>query len=175
MTAIAKCSSTLEVHVPPGGFSATPFLEKSLRLYDRRDGDGDIAMDGSAGSGPLGSKEMREIREQICRDIPVSAAQCERGWMELCAFVDGGEEVAGWRPSARTRLHVWKRLVEGAVLQGIDLEKQFLVSDLWKSVLDEDDEQDPPFPRALLEAVVRRICVEDERPPLGDEMKCELG
>ncbi|CAG7957245.1 unnamed protein product [Penicillium salamii] len=165
VTTIAKCSSTLELHVPAGGFSAIPFLEKSLRLYDRHD-DGDIHMDES---GPLGAKEMREVREQMCRDIPVSTAQCEQGWVDLCAFVDGGEEVAGWRPSARARLHVWKCLVEGAVLQGIDLEKQLLVGDLWKSVF--DDEQDAPFPRALLDAVVRRICVRDERPALADEMK----
>lgn len=150
-------------------------MEKSLRLYDRRDEDGDITMDDVASSEPLGAKEMRAAREQIFQDIPVSTAQCEQGWMELCAFVDWGEEVAGWRPSARARLRVWKQLVEGAVLQSIDLEKQFLVGDLWKSVLDEDDEQEPPFPRALLEAVVRRICVVDERPPLADEIKCELG
>jgi hypothetical protein len=49
-----------------------------------------------------------------------------------------------------------------SVLQGIDLEKQFLVGDLWKSVLDDDEEMEPPFPRALLEAVVRRICIADE-------------
>ncbi|CAG8052757.1 unnamed protein product [Penicillium nalgiovense] len=176
VTAIAKCSSTLELHIPPGGFSAIPFLEKSLRLYDRRsDDDGDIAMGGSADStGPLGSKEMRTARENMCQDIPVSTTQCEQGWMELCAFVDETEGVACWRPSARSRLAVWKRLVEGAVLQGIDLEKQFLVGDLWKSVLDDDEEAEPPFPRALLEAVVRRICIADERPPLADDIKCEL-
>jgi hypothetical protein len=63
--------------------------------------------------------------------------------------------------------------MEGAILQGIDLEKQFLVGDLWKSVLDEDDTE-PPFPRALLEAVARRLCVADERPSLADEIKCKL-
>ncbi|OQE44195.1 hypothetical protein PENCOP_c002G08768 [Penicillium coprophilum] len=171
VTAIAKCSSTLELHTPPGGFSAVPFLEKSLRLYDRRSDD-DIAMGGSADStGPLGSREMREARENLFQDIPMSTVQCEQGWMELCAFVDGAEETACWRPSVRSRLAVWKRLVEGAFLQGIDLEKQFLVGDLWKSVLDDEDEQtEPPFPRALLEAVVRRICIADERPPLADDI-----
>ncbi|CAI7672985.1 unnamed protein product [Penicillium crustosum] len=173
VTAISKCSSTLELHIPPGGFSAIPFLEKSLRLYDRRsDDDGDIAMGGSTDpTAPLGFNEMRTARENMCRDIPVSTAQCEQGWMELCAFVDGAEEVACWRPSPRSRLAVWKRLVEGAVLQGIDLEKQFLVGDLWKSVLDDDEDMEPPFPRALLEAVVRRICISDERPPLSDDIK----
>jgi sister chromatid cohesion protein DCC1 len=64
-------------------------------------------------------------------------------------------------------------LMEGAILQGIDLEKQFLVGDLWKSVLDDDDALELPFPRGLLEAVVRRLCVADERPSLADEIKCK--
>ncbi|CEJ58283.1 hypothetical protein PMG11_06947 [Penicillium brasilianum] len=172
VTAIAKCGSTLELHVPPGGFSAIPFLEKSLGLYERRSGDddGDIAMDESSnGAATLGLAETRKLRDRVFVDIPVSSAQCEAGWMEICAFVDETKGVC-WRPSARMRLNVWKRLMEGAILQGIDLEKQFLVGDLWKSVLDEDDTE-PPFPRALLEAVARRLCVADERPPLADEIK----
>ncbi|KAJ5121638.1 uncharacterized protein N7515_009599 [Penicillium bovifimosum] len=169
VTAIAKCSSTLELHIPPGGFSAVPFLEKSLRLYDPRADDGDVAME--AESAPLDAKRVREMRERLWRDIPVSEKQCASGWMEVCGFVDSGEEIACWRPSARARLRVWKRVVEGSVLQGIDLEKQFLVRDLWRAVLDEDDEVEVPFPRALLEAVVRRICVEEERVDLRDEIK----
>ncbi|KAJ5587093.1 uncharacterized protein N7459_002858 [Penicillium hispanicum] len=174
VTSIAKCGSTLELHIPPGGFSAVPFLEKSLRLYDRRGGDddGDVVMDESSRTqASIGLAETRKWRDRVCADIPVSAAQCEMGWTELCAFVDGDSELACWRPSARMRLNVWKRLVEGALLQGIDLEKQFLVGDLWKSVLDDDDASEPPFPRALLEAVVRRLCESDQRPVLADEIK----
>lgn len=130
--------------------------------------------DSAASMDPLDAAAVRKVMEGVWVDIPVSRAQCEQGWMELCSFVDAGEEVGCWRPSARARLGVWRRLVEGAVLQGIDLEKQFLVGDLWNSVLDEDDAAEPPFPRALLEAVVRRICVVDERPALADEVKCEL-
>lgn len=172
VTAIAKCGSTLELHIPPGGFSAVPFLEKSLGLYDRRvgDDDGDVAMDES---GENGLFEVRDLRDQVCADIPVSAVQCEAGWVEICAFVDERQKVC-WRPSARMRVNVWKRMMEGALLQGIDLEKQFLVGDLWKSVLDDGDDSEPPFPRGLLEAVVRRLCVPDERPVLADEIKCEF-
>lgn len=175
VTTIAKCGSTLELHIPDIGFSAVPFLEKSLRLYDPRSGDddGDMAMDESSVDDDLSATQRREAREQVCVDIPVSAAQCELGWLELCAFVDGHQEISCWRPSARMRLSVWKRLVEGALLQSIDLEKQFLVGDLWKSVLD-DDASEPPFPRALLEALARRLCAEDQRPSLSEDIKCEL-
>jgi hypothetical protein len=130
--------------------------------------------DSAASMDSLDAAAVRKVREGVWGDIPVSRAQCEQGWMELCAFVHVGEEVASWRPSARARLGVWRKMVEGAVLQGIDLEKQFLVRDLWKSVVDDDEAAEPPFPRALLEAVVRRICVVDERPALADEIKCEL-
>jgi hypothetical protein len=176
VTAIAKCGSTLELHVSPGGFSAVPFLEKSLGLYEKRTGDddGDISMDETAnGSGSLSPVETRKLRDRVFADIPVSSAQCEAGWTGICAFVDE-KQGACWRPSARMRLNVWKRLMQGAILQGIDLEKQFLVWDLWKSVLDDDDDSEPPFPRALLEAVARRLCVADEGPSLADEIKCKL-
>ena len=172
VSAIAKCGSTLELHVPSEGFSAVPFLEKSLRLYDRRSAsvDEDTVMDEETVE--LGPAEVSSVRDQVCADIPVSVEQCEQGWVDICAFVDMRDGLGGWRPSARARLHVWKRMLEGAILQGIDLEKQFLFGDLWKSVLD-DDAAEPPFPKGLLEAVVRKLCVPDERPPLADAMKCE--
>ncbi|KAJ5980747.1 hypothetical protein N7481_008045 [Penicillium waksmanii] len=172
VTTIANCGSTLELHIPDGGFSAVPFLEKSLRLYDPRSGDddGDMSMDDSnPDEGPSATRKQ-ETREKVCEDVPVSAAQCETGWLELCAFVDGDKEISCWRPSTRMRLSVWKRLMEGALLQSIDLEKQFLVGDLWKSVLD-DDASAPPFPRALLEALARRLCAEDQRPALSEDIK----
>ncbi|KAJ5690528.1 hypothetical protein N7462_004920 [Penicillium macrosclerotiorum] len=173
VTAIAKCSSTLELHVPPVGFSAALFLEKSLALYDPQNGDDDedVSMDDSGIEDvAMGPAEMRALRNQVCADIPVSAAQCEAGWTEICAFVDKKQKMC-WRPSAKMRLNVWRRLTEGTILQGIDLEKQFLVVDLWKSVLDDDDTLPQPFPQQLLEAIVRRLCAADQRPPLTDEIK----
>ncbi|KAJ5629352.1 hypothetical protein N7528_003009 [Penicillium herquei] len=172
VSAIAKCGSTLELHAPPDGFSAVPFLEKSLRLYDRRseDLDEDVMMEESDAIEDMGSAGVQKVREQICADVPVSTELCEQGWVEICAFVDEKSGLTGWKPSARMRLNVWKRILDGTILQGIDLEKQFLVEDLWKSVLDDDDESGP-FPRGLLEAVVRKLCTADERPALADAIK----
>ncbi|KAL5003276.1 hypothetical protein BDV10DRAFT_201133 [Aspergillus recurvatus] len=166
VTSIAKCASMLELHKPTDGFSAMPFLEKLVRVFDQgawedmsggQNEDEDIP-------GSKATKKTGEILDRIFADVPVSRTQCEREWIEMCAFVllqpTATEEEAPasscWRPSAEMRLDVWKRVVEGAVLQGIDLEKQFLVTDLWKSVLDDDGAA--PFPRPLFEAVVRRVC-----------------
>ncbi|KAL1863524.1 hypothetical protein Plec18167_000617 [Paecilomyces lecythidis] len=153
VTTIAKCGSTLELHVPPGGFSAVPFLEKALRVYDRLSWDGDVSMGGVGTEMTLA--ERRASKEKLFADIPVSTAQCQSGWNELCAFVHGDDTGVCWRPSARVKMAVWKRMLEGSVLQGIDIEKQFLAGDLWKAVLDDDEEE--PFPRALFDAVLRRL------------------
>ncbi|KAL6239689.1 hypothetical protein BDW75DRAFT_101749 [Aspergillus navahoensis] len=166
VTSIAKCASMLELHKPAEGFSAMPFLGKLVRVFDQGAWE-DMNWGESGDEGIISSKatkKTREILDRLFADVPVSRAQCERKWIEMCAFVllspaaTEGKAPASfcWRPSAEMRLDVWKRVVEGAVLQGIDLEKQFLVSDLWKSVLDDDGAA--PFPRQLFEAVVRRIC-----------------
>ncbi|GFF42456.1 hypothetical protein IFM61606_05751 [Aspergillus udagawae] len=155
VTTIAKCGSTLELHTPADGFSAVSFLEGMLAVYDGGEG-------GEAVGFNLEPSEKDGVIRRVFDDVPVSRAQCEAGWIEICAFVlgraDKGEGAAGCcrRPSARAKLEVWKRVLEGAVLQGIHLDRQFLVSDMWKSVLDDEDEE--PFPRGLFEAVVRRVC-----------------
>ncbi|KAL4817363.1 hypothetical protein BDW67DRAFT_34711 [Aspergillus spinulosporus] len=172
VTSIAKCGSTLELHQPAEGFSAVPYLKKLVRVFDRGDWE-DMNRGGGADEGITGSeatKARNEILDRVFADVPVSKTQCERDWVEMCAFVllsPATEEqtpaLSCWRPSAAMRLDVWKRVVEGAVLQGIDLEKQFLVSDLWKSVLDDDGVA--PFPRPLFDAVVLRVC------ELGEEVE----
>lgn len=173
VTSIAKCGSTLELYMPKEGFSAIPFLVKKLRFYsggqDRADVDVDM-VDGDEG------EYARITMNALFADIPVSKAQCEQGWIELCAFVlrsnfnTNTPSANCWRPSAKVKVDVWKRVVEGAVLQGINLEKQFLLNDLWKSVLDDNGEE--PFPAGLFEAVVRRVC--EDSTASGEVMQCEF-
>ncbi|KAF9883428.1 hypothetical protein FE257_003469 [Aspergillus nanangensis] len=188
ITTIAKCGSTLELYEPPEGFSAVPYLLRLLRVFDLVDweeGDQVLAKLGRGqgssataaattvivGGGTTYDMEQGVVRA-VMRDVPVCGALCERGWVDMCAFVVGGragDEGGDWcrRPTAGVRLAVWKRVVEGAVLQGIDLEKQFLVSDLWRSLLDDGDDGVEPFPRPLFEAVVRRVCEAGDRAGLG--------
>lgn len=173
MTSIAKCGSTLELFMPKEGFSAVPFLVKTLGFYSRDEERGNVDVD------MVDDDEdgyARNAMNALFADIPVSKAQCEQGWVDLCAFVmrsNANANLPGvncWRPSAMVIVDVWKGVVEGAVLQGINLEKQFLVNDLWKSVLDDNGEE--PFPRGLFGAVVRRVC-EDSTAP-GEANRCEL-
>ncbi|KAL4958026.1 sister chromatid cohesion protein Dcc1 [Aspergillus filifer] len=147
VTSISKCGSTLELHAPAEGFSAKPFLIKTLRVYDRG-----VWEDEAQGQSPDNEIETKNILNALFADIPVSKSQCERDWEDTCAFIRSDK--CYW-PSAEMKLEVWKRVVEGSVLQGINLGSQFLITDLWKSVI--DDEGHAPFPRALFEAVVRRV------------------
>ncbi|KAL4801137.1 sister chromatid cohesion protein Dcc1 [Aspergillus venezuelensis] len=163
VTSISKCGSTLELHTPAEGFSAKPFLIKALRVYDReiwedegQPHDNDNDNDGMNGL------DTKNILIALFADIPVSKSQCERDWVDTCAFVRSAQ---CYRPSAQMKLEVWKRVVEGSVLQGINLGSQFLASDLWKSIL--DDENLAPFPRGLFKAILRRVKEVGE----GDEMK----
>ncbi|PIG79803.1 sister chromatid cohesion protein Dcc1, partial [Aspergillus arachidicola] len=101
MTAIAKCGSTLELHTPPEGFSAVPVLERILPVYDEvEEAEQQVEVE-----------ERGDVIRRVFADVPVSRAQCEAGWVELCAFVlrrgSSGEDVAGWcrRPSARVKLN----------------------------------------------------------------------
>jgi sister chromatid cohesion protein DCC1 len=179
MTSIAKCGSTLELHTPPEGFSATGFLSAAVRVFGKGmeldgEGDADVYMQSDEDA------TTRRILDELFADIPVSRAQCESGWAELCGFVipaRDGEPLASpvsshcWRPTAGKKLEVWKMIVDGAVLQGIDLGKQFLVRDLWRSVL--DDEGNEPFPRPLFEAVVQRV--RESGDGSGGGLKCECG
>ncbi|KAL4807683.1 hypothetical protein BDV18DRAFT_158889 [Aspergillus unguis] len=159
VTTIAKCGSTLELHKPAEGFSAVPFLKSLLRVYDKGVWEDEYAAGQDEDSSADCEETTKGTLERVFSDIPVSRAQCEHDWVDACAFItlpSQSKDSMCWRPSAEMKLEVWKRIVEGAVLQGIDLAKQFLVSDLWNSVL--DDEGLAPFPRTLFKAVIRRIC-----------------
>ena len=171
MTSIAKCGSTLELHTPPEGFSAIPFLMKMLRVYDRELSDGNPDLDMVDDTETGGDGDGDATINALFADIPISKTQCEQAFTELCAFVSRN---SCWRPSPKCKVDAWKRVVEGSVLQGINLEQQFLVNDLWKSVLDDDDDNGgEPFPRGLFEAIVKRVC-ESESGIGGSSVKCEF-
>lgn len=184
IAAIAQCKSTLEIHKAAEGDSAPLFLHKLATVYDTIDAEVDtmeshdtmeIDGDGDAGA-------AARSRAQLFADIPVPFSECRRAWVEDCAFVHRDPSTGRWEcrlPSPAAKLLVWKKIFEGALLQGISLEEQFLVRDLWKAMLDEDapvDTASGPFPKSLFEAVVRRLTdasSSDIMKNIDSGLKCE--
>ncbi|PWY89010.1 hypothetical protein BO70DRAFT_393529 [Aspergillus heteromorphus CBS 117.55] len=163
VTTISKCSSTLELHTPAEGFDAVGLLSGLVGVYDEvmvfpfssptrdRDADVDVRMDVDV------DVERRKILERVFADLPVSRKECESAWRAVCGFVvlcDGEGGGKAWAPTARVKMGVWKQVLDGAVLQGINLGEQFLVRDLWGAAVGEENEG---VPRGLFEAVVRRV------------------
>lgn len=168
VTAIAKCGSTLELHALKTEESlplAKQMLARLLRVYDElstekdlanHDDDEDVVMSESDDKGLI--NQAIQMKNAVFDDLPYARSQCEAAWVELCAFVSRDAAMrAACQPSARVKLELWKRLLEGCILQSIDLEKQFLVRDLWKAVLGQDTDNEKMFSRPLFDAVVRRL------------------
>lgn len=149
VTAVAQCGTTLELRALEDGSTAIGFLEYSLPIYDHLGAEEDV-MDVEGDSTSM-------TKDAVLNDIPMSPAECEQAWVELCAFVHtDGKKTSCWRPSAKAKLEVWKKILEGSVIHGIELDKQFLVRDLWKAASDDEDDESP-FHKDLFGAVVRRL------------------
>lgn len=196
VTAIAKCGSTLELHAlkdEESLYSAKQMLDLLLPVYDqiessvkeRHVGDGDVEMVGTIGTYDNNGADpknlaakRKKMRDAMFDDIPFANSQCQKAWFELCAFVhddpaEGKESL--FRPSASAKLRMWKRILEGSILQSIDLEKQFLVRDLWKATLGEEN-GDVFMSRGLFNALVRRLSERADGADIGydtdSEQKC---
>ncbi|KLJ06347.1 hypothetical protein EMPG_10245 [Blastomyces silverae] len=198
ITTIAKCNATLElVKLDSNLYSVFPYLQRALRVYsgthaeededvdmsDAGNGNGAgrvsaaIATEAAGDKSSIMQRGRRRAIRKVFRDVPLSPVECERGWVEVCAFVHPERHPGGgggdgrlicWRPSAVVKIQTWKKILDGAVLQGIDMEKQFLVRDLWRAVRDEGDGNgDVGFPRPLFDALVRRL--------MGDPASVGLG
>ncbi|KUL84719.1 hypothetical protein ZTR_07646 [Talaromyces verruculosus] len=169
VTAIAKCGSTLELQVLSNEESfaaAKSMLVRVLRVWDEGmtfdSDDGDVDMDGNEDTELM--KRNMLVKRAVIDDLPFADLQCEKAWIELCAFVpekyksQSGERPA-FRPSAAVKLGIWKRILEGCILHSIDVDKQFLVRDLWKAVLgdEDDDDREKTVSRSLFDAIVRRL------------------
>lgn len=187
VSTIAKCASTLELQSLSEAEEvdiARLALEEKLRVYDRLSVDAvgeDTVMQEDDRGIDSGLDVQRggegAIRGRILNEVPTCAARCRAVWRELCGFVStdlrkGSGGLVAFRPSARVRLDGWKRILEGSVLEGIELGKLFLVSDLWKAVLTEDGEE--PFPRELFNAVVRRLAESTGSDDDEAELRCKF-
>lgn len=178
LTAAGLCKSTLEVQdIRDPELKVSEAMRRMLHVYDRVDleADADVDVDTMDVDDHGGKDDIKDKNEAVARflaDTPFSTAQCERAWVEMCGFVHEMKETGGlacWEATAQVKLAVWKRIVEGAVLEGIDLGKQFLSRDLWRAV----EGGIAPFPKGLFDAVVRRL-TESSAKGVYEDVKCEF-
>ncbi|EDN03139.1 predicted protein [Histoplasma mississippiense (nom. inval.)] len=146
ITTIAKCNATLELVKmdSSNAYSAFPYLQRALRVYS-----GTHAEEG-------GDVDMLDGSDE---DTGLSAASTNT-------------TVRRERERRRVMRKAWKRILDAAVLQGIDVGKQFLAQDLWRGFRDGDEGDgkgsgDAGFPRSLFDALVRRL--------MGDPASVGLG
>ncbi|KAL1957390.1 hypothetical protein VTO42DRAFT_6070 [Malbranchea cinnamomea] len=156
VTAVGLCKSTLELQKikdPESGVRQA--MRSRLRVYDVDDMEADEeAMDVDASERHVDSRDRKNrILVGFFADTPFSTAECEKAWVEMCGFVhhirESGKTVC-WVPTAQVLLSLWKKILEGAVLEGIDLGTQFLTRDLWRSV-------EGSVPKGLFDAVLQRL------------------
>ncbi|KAI1932045.1 hypothetical protein LOZ65_000859 [Ophidiomyces ophidiicola] len=177
VTLISLCKSTLELQKTEDGFSALPYLSKILQPYDTFDIEDDsMDIDDMATTSRVSATDRHKALAAIFADVPLSANECHQGWTDLCAFIH--EDKKGVpipsQPSAAAKLAAWKKILEESVLQGIDLEKQFLVKDLWMSASDDPNEEAVAgFPKRFIEAIVRRV-MEDSPPGIRNQVFSDL-
>lgn len=162
VTAIAQCKSTLELQSPKADHSALSFMLEKLPVYDAPEIDGGMDIDlehhGNQ-KNSLDESGREKAVDKFFADVPLSQAECVKAWVEVCGFAHKeGDNFKCWQPSVMAKLDIWKKIIEGSLLQEINLESQFLVKDLWAAIKDDEAPQDDvPFPKALFNAVILRL------------------
>lgn len=146
--------------------------------------------------GSRAAMAMALAMERVFADIPFSRAECAHSWTRHCAFVHGSNETGTgetetetetekmekgkgkgkgkccYRPTATLKLFVWRKILEAADAEGMDVERQFLAWDLWRAVLSGNG-GGWLFPRGLFDAVVRRVMDGDGDGNMEGNVKCE--
>jgi hypothetical protein len=178
VAAIGLCKSTLEVQpVKDANVAVRQVLRRALSEYGVEDAEADADMMDVELSDDQQEEARKAIMTRLFADVPFSMAECERAWIDACGFVhekkETGERVC-WRPTAQVQVSCWKKLLEAATLEGINLCKQFLTRDLWRAM---DGESSPPFPKSLFDAIVKRLMEEssmDATNGIYDRVKCTI-
>ena len=100
---IAQCNSTLEFE-PSAAQSALPYLKQTLPIFE-------------------GTEDVTKVRVSKYRaydDIPLSDAEIDTAWRELCAF-ESDDGMYAFQPSPAALVQAWSAIVSAAAIEKIDL------------------------------------------------------
>lgn len=145
LTAIAKCTATLEVL--PSSPYARAFLGEILPVYEGLRIIKNTATETNKNQ-TLPSKSSKLLTSQ---DLPVSNQEFERAWRVSCAFeLDGQSHL----PTTAAVLEVWKSILSAALLRNVDMKTEFSFA-MIADMVEEDG-----HPAALVKAVIQRLCAD---------------
>ena len=99
-------------------------------------------------------------KNAILQDAPVSTAEFNQAWQQICAF-----EVLGrpWLPTPSALVMVWNSILSSATIRGVNLETNFELKSL-ADVVGNDG-----YPWALFMAIMTRLVSNTEN--LRDDCK----
>ncbi len=157
--AIAQCTSTLEL-IPTLAMGAS-VLRQFLPIFRSSAADprneNELAKDYNA---------MEKFnKHKALQDLPLSFREFDEAWLEVCAFELGGQ---AWLPSAKSLKSVWNSTLSAAAMKDVNLTEKFRVLDL-KDIMEEDG-----IPHALFNAVLERVCIDNETLMDGCMWTCAL-
>ena len=144
--AIAQCATTLELK--PSTVSGISYLKSLLPRYTGPESD----------TGDAPSKSPCKSKDDFCNDIPLSRAELEAAWVDLCAFELESQAVL---PTAISLQGIWKSILSATMVRGLKLEDSILVADIIRLV------EEDGFPVALLQAVLDRLAMDQIVPMDG--------
>lgn len=148
LNAIAQCTTTLELK--PFTASAVNILKARLMQYTGSDSG---VQDFSANSSGSGKERLRD-------DMPLSRAEFEMAWADLCAFE---LDETAMLPIATSLLGAWKSILSAGTVRGLKLDDSIHIQDI-VGLVEEDG-----FPRNLVEAIVGRLSMDQVVPMEGCE------
>lgn len=147
--AIAQCTSMLELSLAKD-VSAVPLMKVALPVYT------------SAGA----ATGSRVSKQALFDNIPLSDAECEQGWRELCCFQI---EDAAFVPSATVIVDCWRTILTTATAAKVDLAAP--IGSHHRDALEENDSE---WPIELNRAIITHFTSDPERETLDAEALAKL-
>lgn len=146
ISAVAKCGALLEL-LPVSESPVAALREAITRIWHSERWDGETTADFSG-------EVVEKSKEEFYADVPFSDQECEKAWIELCAFEFEGRPVL---PTLPALWMYWRTIFTTAVAEGIDLQAQFQIAHLAKTLKDEED-----LISELVEAIFHRLLPDDQ-------------
>lgn len=144
--AVAECATTLELK--PSSRSNVDLVKNLLPTYRGLEDNTEVSY----------PNQLVKGKERISEDAPLSSAEFEAAWVDLCAFELNKNAVLPVTPV----LHgVWKSILSAAAVKGLKLDVNVFIQDV-AGLVEEDG-----FPQNLLQAVVSRLSINQVVPMEG--------